>query len=227
MTTVTNKIMTATEKVSICSSLEHLDILELFQVFLDVNNNPELELVAQSLAERINLKYLERVTVADLVDYGVPYDKALSLRAMLELSYRSFVAKSSFKSVFSSYRLCEDLQARYGKMSQEHLVVICLDTKLQVIEEKVVHIGSTSKSLAVPKDLLYPAIKNQAECIVLCHNHPSGEVYPSRNDDEMTERLRDVCKLLEITLLDHIIVSNYESYSYRANQRILDELGER
>lgn len=227
MTTVSKKMMTATEKVSICSSLEHLDILELFQVVLDVDNNPELELVAQALAKRINLKYLEKVTVTDLVDYGVPYDKALSLRAMLELSYRSFIAKSNLGRAFGSYLLSKDLQVRYGKMSQEHLVVICLDARLQVIEEKVVHIGSTSESLAVPKDILCPAIKNQAECIVLCHNHPSGDVYPSKKDDEMTERLRDVCKMLGIQLLDHIIVSNHDSYSYRENQRILDELGER
>lgn len=102
----------------------------------------------------------------------------------------------------------ETLSAYLAGEDREHFVVMLLNGKNRIIGINTVSIGSLSSSLAHPREIFKPAILANAAAIILAHNHPSGEVEPSREDMEITKRLRGAAELLGIKLLDHLILGN-------------------
>ena len=107
---------------------------------------------------------------------------------------------------------------------KEAFVVAFLNTKNRVIDYEVVSVGTINSSLAHPREVFRNAIINKANSIILCHNHPSGDLNPSREDINLTERLRETGNLLGIRVLDHLIingVNHHELYSFKA-QGILE-----
>ena len=96
--------------------------------------------------------------------------------------------------------------------NQEILKLITLNTKNEIIKIKDVFKGSLNSSLIHPREIFKEAIKNSAASIVICHNHPSGDITPSKEDINITERLREAGKILGIALIDHIIVGSNDNY---------------
>ena len=88
---------------------------------------------------------------------------------------------------------------------QERFVVACLDTKHRVQSVVVVTVGTLDASLVHPREVFKPAILEGSSAVVLSHNHPSGDMTPSREDHAVTEQLTEAGKLLGISVLDHII----------------------
>lgn len=95
--------------------------------------------------------------------------------------------------------------------TQEHLVMLALNTKNIVIGMHTVHIGSTNMSIVHPKDIFQRAILNNAAAIMILHNHPSGNPTPSNEDIDVTKTLVDAGNLLGIPVLDHIIVGEHDT----------------
>ena len=93
----------------------------------------------------------------------------------------------------------------YPAHDQEHFVVACLDTKHRVQCVVVVTIGTLDASLVHPREVFKPAVIEGSSAVVLSHNHPSGNVTPSREDQLVTDRLTEAGELLGISVLDHII----------------------
>ena len=98
---------------------------------------------------------------------------------------------------------------------QEHLVALYLNTQNQIIHQQTIFIGSLTRSLAEPREILHYAIKHMATSIILVHNHPSGATRPSRDDDQVTEKIKEACEMMGFVLLDHLIVGGDSYYSYR------------
>jgi DNA repair protein RadC len=90
---------------------------------------------------------------------------------------------------------------------QEHFVVYDLDVRHRVIAMRIVHVGTLTGVEVHPREVFRGAILNSAAALVLAHNHPSGDPSPSRQDLELTGRLREVGELCGITVLDHVIVA--------------------
>ena len=89
-----------------------------------------------------------------------------------------------------------------------------MNRSLQVIEKVKISQGGISETSADLCLILKAAINALATGIVVCHNHPSGNTRPSRQDDQLTQRLRDAARLVEINLLDHIVLADGSYYSY-------------
>ena len=103
----------------------------------------------------------------------------------------------------------------YALWDREVFVCFHLDTKNHVIGREVVSIGTLNHSLVHAREVYKSAILANSAHIVLCHNHPSGKVDPSREDDHLTARLAEAGKLLGIAVLDHVIVGPWgRFYSY-------------
>ena len=116
-----------------------------------------------------------------------------------------------------------DIVADYIKeMDREVLSVINLNAKLQPINFSIVSIGAVDQTLAVPRDVLKSAILSNAVHMMVMHNHPSSKLTPSREDIKMTSRLIDICELVGIPLLDHIIVGpkNKDYFSMRLQDAV-------
>jgi DNA repair protein RadC len=113
---------------------------------------------------------------------------------------------------------------KYHNKRQENLVLLTLNGNHEVI--KIHHIckGIANQTLIHPRELFYPAIKDNAIAIIVCHNHPSGNITPSPNDNKITERIKMSSEILGFSFLDHIIVSNDSKYySYREKTKKLNK----
>lgn len=126
------------------------------------------------------------------------------------------------EKIVSSFDLAHWMSKLIGNECREHLVVVCLDTKNQINCYSTVSVGSLNQSIAHPRDVLQRALLSNSARIALLHNHPSGSPFPSENDDDFTKRMKEICNLIGIDLLDHIIVTaSIKYYSYREESRVL------
>lgn len=108
---------------------------------------------------------------------------------------------------------------------KEAFVVAFLNTKNRVIDHEVVSVGTINSSIVHPREVFRNAIINKANSVILCHNHPSGDLNPSKEDISITQRLKDTGNLLGIQVVDHLIINGinqHEHYSFKA-QGILEE----
>ena len=91
---------------------------------------------------------------------------------------------------------------------REQLLVCCLDAKNQPTAINVVSVGNLNSSIVHPREVFKPAILSNSASIILFHNHPSGDPTPSKEDTNITERLKESGKILGIELIDHIIIGD-------------------
>ena len=105
-------------------------------------------------------------------------------------------------------------------LPHEELWIAIVNQKNKVVEKTRISQGGTSETTADLRIILKAALTNLASGIILCHNHPSGTLHPSVQDDALTRRLCTAAKLLDIRLLDHIILTDNGYYSYADEGRI-------
>ena len=174
--------------------------------------------IAQKVLNNLSsLTDLKKMTLQELQSLsGIGRVKAIELQAMIELGHRIHKHENlEMESILSSQKLAKKMQQELGDKKQEHLVALYLNTQNQIIHQQTIFIGSATRSIAEPREILHYAIKHMATSLILVHNHPSGAVAPSRNDDHVTKLVKDVCDLMGIVLLDHLIVSHSSYFSYR------------
>ncbi len=104
------------------------------------------------------------------------------------------------------------LLERFGTKRQEHFLVLSLKSNHAVQRLSIISIGIANRTLVHPREVFLPAIKNSAVAVILCHNHPSGDCSPSRDDMEVTKRLCQAGDILGIQVIDHLIFSTKGKY---------------
>lgn len=167
-----------------------------------------------------DFKKVCELSIEELKHYGLTQRDATAFLSMLELFKRSEGEEEKPTCVTWTGYFTQSIQKAYGHKKQEHLVVWYLDVHYNIIEERVAFIGSVHRSMACPREIFYYAVKNLARYVLVAHNHPSGSVYPSSNDINVTEALEDAAKLFEMEVLDHVIVTKDKYYSFRDNGRM-------
>ena len=104
---------------------------------------------------------------------------------------------------------------------REKFIVACLDTKNQPVNIQVVSIGSLNSAIVHPREVFKIAVLSNASNIICFHNHPSGNISPSEEDENITRRLKECGEILGIGLVDHIIVGDRDRYfSFKENNKI-------
>jgi DNA repair protein RadC len=139
-------------------------------------------------------------------EYGLGLAKASKLAAAFELGTR--VAREQLREIplDSPQRIHEFFAPQMRHLAQEQVVVAVLDTRLRHIGTTVVSIGTVNESNAHPREILRPVITRGAYGFVLIHNHPSGDPSPSSADENVTRRLVEAAKLMQLCFFDHIII---------------------
>lgn len=114
---------------------------------------------------------------------------------------------------------------KYSGKRQEHFFVITLDGAHQVIKKRVVTIGITNRTIVHPREVFWNAIKDNAVAIIVAHNHPSGNLEPSPDDIEITNRLKEAGEILGIHVMDHVVFSKsgYVSFAEKGMMEGHDE----
>ncbi len=115
-------------------------------------------------------------------------------------------------------RLAEEFIA---DSDREQVIAICLDVKHQPTSIAIISVGTVHSSLVHPREVLKQAILSNASAIILAHNHPSGDLTPSKPDIDMTKRLSEATEIMGIDLLDHIIVGDGRRYASFREQGLM------
>ena len=128
--------------------------------------------------------------------------------------------------LYNIRKICEprdivDLGKKFlDELDSEELIVACLNAKNEVNSVNVVSVGSLSSSIVHPREVFKTAILSNAASIVMIHNHPSGDVTPSKEDKEITLRIKESGTILEICLLNQIIIGDDKYYSFKEHDEI-------
>lgn len=170
-----------------------------------------------------DLQKLGRLSVKDIVKFkikGLGPAKAITIAAALELGIRRSMADTKKDIVLSSKDLANYLKARLQYKKHEIFAVVFLNKANKINHYEIISEGGITGTVADPRIILRKALEHDAVNMVLCHNHPSGSLKPSRQDEELTQKIKEAAKYFDIKVLDHIIVSDEGYYSF-ADEGIL------
>lgn len=164
-----------------------------------------------------NLINLSNFTLQELEDFnGVGKAKAITIMAALELGKRRRGAEASLPDeVKDSKTSFERFLSHIDDMKQEHFLVMYLDQSFHELKVECISNGGTTNVIADPRIIFKQALTYGATCIILGHNHPSGNPRPSKDDRQLTQKIVSAGKLLDIAVIDHIIIGNERYYSFR------------
>ena len=143
--------------------------------------------------------------------------KAKIIISAFELAKRYFIKDSII--IKSSEDILEQVKY-YRDKKQEYLICLTLDWANRLIENRVITIWLVNESLVHPREVFADAISDRANSIILVHNHPSWTPYPSDADISITNRLKEVSELVWIRILDHIIITKNDYFSFNENNLI-------
>jgi DNA repair protein RadC len=191
---------------------EALSGAELLGILLGIGTKEQtaVELAQQVLSESGGLFGLHGVGVHDLQEvHGIGEAKACIILAAVEFGKRLGRVRNPGRPVISSPEDVDGLlRGRIANLDRENFVVVLLNTKNEVLGFPTVSVGTLSASLVHPREVFKPAIRASAAGVVLAHNHPSGRVGPSREDREVTRRLKEASEIIGIEVLDHVILGD-------------------
>jgi DNA repair protein RadC len=207
------------------SGADNLSNSELLAILI---HNGTREKSAVDLAKEIlilgkeNLVELGKLSVKELLKIkGIGEAKAVTIVAALELGRRRQAAASLDKVVIKTSKdIANFLQITLKDKRHEVFAVLFLNRANKVNRFEIVSEGGITGTVADPRIILKKALEEDAVSIILCHNHPSGSLKPSRADEVLTKKIKEAATLFDIKVLDHIIVSEEGFYSF-ADEGIL------
>lgn len=188
-----------------------LNNAELLAIILRVGTATEnaVRLAERLLARFSGLPGLHRATFGELCqEHGLGEAKAAQLQAALELGKRLLAVQPEDRvTVRSPQDIANLLQGEMGLLEQEHLRVVLLNSRNQVVGVTELYKGSVNSAQVRVSEVLRPAVRENCPALVVVHNHPSGDPTPSAPDVAMTTEVVAAGKLLDIQVLDHIILA--------------------
>lgn len=175
------------------------------------------ELLSHGKCGHLGLIGLHYLSVKQLQQIqGIGEVKAIKLKCISELALRLSRQVDKEQVNFKNPQQIADYYMEYlCHRSTECVLLLMLDIKGNLIQEKIISEGTVNKSLLSPRELFIEGLKNEAVTLVLLHNHPSGDCTPSRADVSITEQIVEVGKKLDLPLLDHIIIGDHKYISLK------------
>ena len=194
----------------------YLSNAELIAILLRTGMQGEnvLTMSTRLLSRFGGLDGLGRASFAELcAERGLSEAKTCQLMAALELGRRFISLAPEDRAVINSPQdVANLLQAEMATLEQEHLRVLLLNTRNQVLRTVEVYVGNVNSSIVRPSEVFRPAVRDNAPSIIVAHNHPSGDPTPSPEDVAITRDLVSAGKLLGIDLLDHLVIGSGGRY---------------
>lgn len=176
--------------------------MELAQELVDRSGNRLADLARMSTRELMKTK-------------GIGIVKAITIQAAMELGRRRMGAENLKSTIVTgSASVAKYLQAKLMDLPHEVFAVLFLNRANRIRHFEIISSGGMTGTVADPRIILKKALEEDAVSIILCHNHPSGNLRPSRADEELTIKIRHAARYFDIQVLDHIIVSTEGYYSF-------------
>ncbi|MEO7960161.1 MAG: DNA repair protein RadC [Ginsengibacter sp.] len=198
---------------------ESLSDSELLAILISTGskNKSAVDLAKEVLAlSNNNLDKMGKLSLNDLMTVkGIGEAKAITLTAALELGRRrQSISPLNKTYIRSSNDLASYLKTTLKDYSYEVFAVVFLNKSNKINHFEIMSKGGMTSTVVDPRILFKKALEVGATSLVLCHNHPSGSLKPSRVDEELTAKLKEAGKYLEISVIDHLIVSDEGYFSF-------------
>ncbi|OCB00835.1 MULTISPECIES: RadC family protein [Clostridium] len=199
---------------------ESLSNSELLAIIIRTGTQGEnvLQLCSRLLSELEGLNGILDASFDDIISIkGIKQGKASQILALAELfkRFRTLKAINNDIKITSPKDLASLLMGEMNELNQEVLKVVLLNTKNIVVGIKDVFKGSLNTSVVHPREIFKQAINKNSASIIICHNHPSGDPTPSREDINITLRIKECGNIIGIQLVDHIIIGNNKFVSLK------------
>jgi DNA repair protein RadC len=198
------------------------DALSNAEIIAILIGSGSTELTAVQLSQEIllsvdnDLNKLALLSVKDLMKFkGIGEAKAVSIAAALELGRRrkpdTFDRKASIKSAKDVY---DHVYHLFEDKNHEEFYVVLLSRSNQIKTVSLISKGGISGTVADGKLIFKKALEESASAMILCHNHPSGNLQPSQSDIDLTKKMIEFGRFIELPVLDHLIITNQTYFSF-------------
>ena len=180
------------------------------------------EVLRQQKAIGNNLNQLGKLSLAELQRYkGVGLAKAVTIQAACEMGRRRQVSRPEERPrMDSANAIYREMHPRMQDLDVEEAWVVLANQSFRLIKVLRLSHGGISETAVDVRVALREALLCNATVMALCHNHPSGNCHPSRDDDRITDLMRKACETMRIRLVDHVIVTDGAYYSYREEGKL-------
>jgi DNA repair protein RadC len=175
--------------------------------------------VCKNLLSAVNndLQKLGRMGVNEILQLktkGVGEAKAVIIAAALELGIRRNIEENKKSIVKHSSDVAKYLRAKLQHKKHEVFMAVYMNRSNKIQHYEIISNGGMTGTIADPRVILKKALEHDATAIILCHNHPSGGLKPSRADEDLTWKIKEAASYFDIKIVDHIIVSEEGYYSF-------------
>ena len=199
---------------------ETLSNIELLSIILKTGTKGEsvYELSKRLLKELGSIYNLKNTNKEILTKIkGIGTAKAVELLATVELGKRIFINNiNDSKTKYNNSKIIyENNKYLFLDKKQEYFYCLYLNEKKELIERKLLFMGTVNKSLVHPREIFKEAYLLSASSIICMHNHPSGNLRPSKQDIQLTEALQELLEKINVMVLDHVIIGDDEYFSFR------------
>ena len=178
--------------------------------------NKNVEEVSIDILNKYKLKELKEVTIKELKEIeGIGEVKAIKLVAIVELSKRIYLERLEIKDRLDTPELIfKKTKYLFNNLNQEYFYALYFNSKQELINYKLLFIGTINAAKVHPREIFKEALLLNSPNIILVHNHPSGNLSPSREDISLTKRIKEAGQLMGVKVLDHIIVTQSDYFSF-------------
>jgi len=192
---------------------------ELIAILIGSGNINESAVdLSQKILQSVNNNLIElsKLSINELIKFnGIGEAKAISIIAALELGSRRRESNVINKNKISSSKdVFELFASNFSSTSYEEFWILMLNRANHIIKKINISEGGVSETIVDAKKIFSIALENKATSIVLCHNHPSGNIQPCEADIKLTKKLKEAGKTLDILVVDHIIIGIEKYYSF-------------
>lgn len=197
---------------------------ELLSIILKTGTKSiNVEDLALSILRKYKLHELKDITITELTKIkGIGEVKAIELLAAIELGKKiNYKTEEKKKKLNNPEVIFQEMRYLFIDKKQELFYCLYLNEKQELIERKLLFMGTVNKSITHPREVFKEAYRLSASSIICMHNHPSNDLRPSKSDIEFTTSLVEIGKLQGIPVVDHIIVGDSSFYSFYEHNNIL------
>ena len=203
--------------------VENLSDAELLAILIRTGTKSKsaLEIAQQIIKEQgyfntsvITLELLSKIK-------GLGQTKAITILSAIELGRRSLKTSLSNLKILNSKDIFVTFKYYFINQKQELLIAVFLDANRRLIAYKKIYIGTNNHLNLSHHEIFKEALLHASTNVILLHNHPNGSVYPSKEDIKTTKKLKELGKILDINIIDHIIMTDDNYYSFLDNGDIL------
>ncbi|MFC0308875.1 DNA repair protein RadC [Gallibacterium trehalosifermentans] len=191
---------------------------ELLAIFLRTGfkNCSVMALAEQALTHFGSLRELLSASEIEFCQVkGLGITQYIQLQACIEMTKRYLSEELKQQPVFNNIEFAKlYMQSELSMQQREIFVVLFLDNQHHLIQKEVLFQGTINSTQIHPREIIKSALQHNAAALILSHNHPSGIVTPSTQDIEITKEIKNICQLIDVKVLDHLIVGKNKVFSF-------------